>query len=125
MSMKKRKTPFGICFAELRKKRSLTIKDASKLLGISPAYISAIEYGNREIPRGFRKLLIVKFKLTLQEIDYVDRSMYATPAHAKITFEDIKKMMSNMIDSMTNDPQEREKYKNDFYRRLEELKEKK
>ena len=119
--MKQSKTPFGYYFTKLRKSRSETIEDAAQLLGISPAYISAIEYGHRDIPKDLRKKIIKKYKLKEMEIAELDRCIYATPLIAKVSIEDVKQCMFNLIDSATSDPKEREKYKKEFIDRLNQL----
>ena len=43
-------TPFGMKMRSLRQKRGLTIKDQGIFLGVSSAYISALEHGKRGRP---------------------------------------------------------------------------
>ena len=43
-------TPFGVKMRSLRRKRGLTIKEQGLFLGVSPAYISALEHGKRGRP---------------------------------------------------------------------------
>ena len=43
-------TPFGVKMRSLRQKRGLTIKDQGLFLGVSSAYISALEHGKRGRP---------------------------------------------------------------------------
>ena len=40
-------TPFGIKMRSLRAKRGLTLQDQGDVLGVSSAYISALEHGKR------------------------------------------------------------------------------
>ena len=43
-------TPFGVKMRSLRQKKGLTIKDQGLFLGVSSAYISALEHGKRGRP---------------------------------------------------------------------------
>lgn len=44
-------TPFAKKLRELRQKRGMTQKDMAKALGVSAAYLSALENGKRGVPR--------------------------------------------------------------------------
>ena len=43
-------TPFGAKLRELRKTRSLTLAEMAKAIGVSSAYLSALEHGKRGRP---------------------------------------------------------------------------
>lgn len=43
-------TPFGAKVRELRAARGVTQKEMAKALGVSPAYLSALEHGRRGMP---------------------------------------------------------------------------
>jgi transcriptional regulator with XRE-family HTH domain len=43
-------TPFGAKLRELRVKRGLTLADMAKAIGVSSAYLSALEHGKRGRP---------------------------------------------------------------------------
>ena len=43
-------TPFGRRVRELRKRRSLTLAEMAEGLGVTPAYLSALEHGKRGRP---------------------------------------------------------------------------
>ncbi len=43
-------TPFGERIRELRAKKHVTMKEMAKALGVSSAYLSALEHGNRGRP---------------------------------------------------------------------------
>ena len=43
-------TPFGLKIRELRRERNITLKKMSEDLGVSSAYFSALEHGNRGRP---------------------------------------------------------------------------
>jgi len=43
-------TPFGQRIRELRAKKQVTMKEMAKAIGVSSAYLSALEHGNRGRP---------------------------------------------------------------------------
>ena len=43
-------TPFGEVMRDLRKRKGVTQKEMAAALGVSPAYLSALEHGNRSAP---------------------------------------------------------------------------
>jgi transcriptional regulator with XRE-family HTH domain len=43
-------TPFGRRVRELRRSRGVTQRDMAAALGVSPAYLSALEHGHRGVP---------------------------------------------------------------------------
>ncbi|MEO1747743.1 MAG: helix-turn-helix transcriptional regulator, partial [Pseudomonadota bacterium] len=44
-------TPFGRRVRELRQERGITQKEMAKALGVTPAYLSALEHRKRGTPR--------------------------------------------------------------------------
>ncbi|WP_181703460.1 helix-turn-helix domain-containing protein [Chthonobacter albigriseus] len=46
-------TPFGAKVRELRTARGVTLKDMAEAIGVSPAYLSALEHGKRGRPTWF------------------------------------------------------------------------
>jgi transcriptional regulator with XRE-family HTH domain len=43
-------TPFGEALRRLRSERGVTQREMAKAIGVSPAYLSALEHGNRSEP---------------------------------------------------------------------------
>ena len=43
-------TPFGVKMRELRKKKGVNQRQMAAEIGVSPAYLSALEHGHRGIP---------------------------------------------------------------------------
>lgn len=54
-------TPFGAKIRELRAKRGITLKDMAAALGVSSAYLSALEHGKRGRPTWFLVQRIITF----------------------------------------------------------------
>ena len=53
---------------EIRLKKGLSLKDASKLLGVSSAYLSQIENGYRQLSRNMLKTFCEKYNVKPNEI---------------------------------------------------------
>ena len=54
-------TPFGAKLRQLRGERGVTLKDMAKALGVSPAYLSALEHGKRGVPTWYMVQRIIAF----------------------------------------------------------------
>ncbi len=54
-------TPFGARIRELRTRKGVTLSAMAKSLGVSPAYLSALEHGRRGKPTWFMVQRIIAF----------------------------------------------------------------
>ncbi len=54
-------TPFGKRLRELRAARGVTMKDMASAIGVSPAYLSALEHGHRGTPTWYLLQRIITF----------------------------------------------------------------
>ena len=54
-------TPFGDAVRDLRAKRGVTQKQMAEAIGVSPAYLSALEHGKRGRPTWFMVQRIIAF----------------------------------------------------------------
>ena len=119
--MKKKYTPFGIFFSNLRKERKQSITEAAKLLGVSIAYISSVEHGDREIPSDWRKKIAEIYKLNDHEITELNNSYFNTPSLKKISLTDIEWCMTNMINNIAENDKQKEDMLKELKRRLDEF----
>lgn len=60
-------TPFGEMFRILRIKHHEVLSDASKLLGVTSAYVSSVECGKRPVPEEWAEKIVVHYKLKDKE----------------------------------------------------------
>ena len=60
-------TPFGEMFRILRIKHREVLSDASKLLGVTSAYVSSVECGKRPVPVEWADKIVVHYKLKDEE----------------------------------------------------------
>ncbi len=67
-------TPFGRRLRELRRGRGKQLKDMAAALGVSPAYLSALEHGHRGRPGGgFVQQVSAYFNLAWDDVDELRR----------------------------------------------------
>ena len=79
-------TPFGEKVRELRQRKGVTQKEMAKDLGISAAYLSALEHGNRGRPgSGFIMQVCGYFDLIWDEAEELKRM--AEVSHPRITVD--------------------------------------
>ena len=65
-------TPFGIKLKDIRTKRKKSLKDLSKVLKVSTAYVSMLENGKRGKPAdGMIELICSYFNLSWEEADEI------------------------------------------------------
>lgn len=67
-------TPFGQKIRDLREERSITLKTMAHALGVSPAYLSALEHGRRGKPTWYLvQRIIVFFNVIWDEAEELER----------------------------------------------------
>ena len=79
-------TPFGDRMRKLRTERGITLKDMAEALGVSSAYLSALEHGKRGRP-GWHLIqrILAYFNIIWDEADEVVR--LARISHPRITID--------------------------------------
>jgi len=79
-------TPFGDRMRKLRAERNVTLKDMAESLGVSSAYLSALEHGKRGRP-GWHLIqrILAYFNIIWDEADEVVR--LARISHPRITID--------------------------------------
>jgi transcriptional regulator with XRE-family HTH domain len=79
-------TPFGQRLRELREARSLPLKSMAEALGVSPAYLSALEHGKRGRPTHAMVVAICAYlNIIWDEADELTR--LARISHPRITVD--------------------------------------
>jgi transcriptional regulator with XRE-family HTH domain len=79
-------TPFGEKMRRLRAERDVTLKDMAKAVGVSPAYLSALEHGKRGRP-GWHLIqrILAYFNIIWDEAEDVAR--LARVSHPRIAID--------------------------------------
>ncbi len=79
------RTPFGIALRELRDQKSLKLHDVAAAVGVSSAFISALETGRKSIPDGFVTKLRRALHLTEKEAGTLRRARDRTSTEVSVT----------------------------------------
>lgn len=79
-------TPFGQRLRELRAQKNVTQKDMAKAIGVSAAYLSALEHGKRGTPRWMLVQEIISYlNIIWDEADELQRlALHSAP---KVTID--------------------------------------
>ena len=74
-------TPFGERLRELRAERGMTQRQMAAAIGVSPAYLSALEHGKRGVPRWILvQDIIACLNIIWDEADELQRlAMHSSP----------------------------------------------
>ena len=101
-------TPFGRRLRELRRARGKRLKDMAASLGVSAAYLSALEHGHRGRPGGgFVQQVSAYFNLAWDDVDELRR--LAELSHPRIVVDtagldplatELANRLSESIDSL-------------------------
>ena len=67
-------TPFGAKVRELRRQRGASMKDMADAIGVTPAYLSALEHGHRGLPSWYLvQRIIAYFNVIWDEAEEIAR----------------------------------------------------
>ena len=79
-------TPFGARVREMRARRKINLKDMASALGVSPAYLSALEHGRRGRPNwALVQKIISYFNVIWDEAEELSR--LARLSHPRIVID--------------------------------------
>ena len=79
-------TPFGRKLRELRAERGVTLKAMAEAIGVSPAYLSALEHGRRGTPTWYLvQRIIAYFNVIWDEAEDLER--LAQDSHPRVVVD--------------------------------------
>lgn len=79
-------TPFGAKMRALRRSRGITLRDMARALGVSSAYLSALEHGRRGRPTWYLvQQIIVYFNVIWDEAEEITR--LADLSHPRVVID--------------------------------------
>ena len=104
-------TPFGARLRALREERGLQLKDMAVALGVSSAYLSALEHGRRSRPNwSFVQRVIHYFNIIWDEADELQRLAELSDPRIVINTSglspkatEMTNRLSRMIDQLSDD----------------------
>ncbi len=78
-------TPLGVKLREMRAERGVTLKEMAHAIGVSPAYLSALEHGKRGAPTWFLvQRIIVFFNIIWDDAESLCRLAQSSDPRIKI-----------------------------------------
>ena len=88
-------TPFGLRLRQLRREKNVTLQQQARFLGVSPAYISALEHGQRGKPSpAFVDQICVWLGLIWDDAEELKR--LANVSHPKPSI-DVRRQSANAV----------------------------
>lgn len=79
-------TPFGAKLRDLRRQRGMTMKQMAEAIGVTPAYLSALEHGHRGLPSWYLvQRIIAYFNIIWDEAEEIAR--LARLSHPRIVVD--------------------------------------
>ena len=78
-------TKFGIFVRKLRLDKGIRLRDMAKDLGISPAYLSAMETGHKDIPDSLADKISSVYNLSIEQIKELKHSIILSKQKICIT----------------------------------------
>lgn len=77
-------TPFGKFSRKMRIDRGELLKDMANNLGVTSAYLSAVEVGNRNVPEGWLDKISSAYRLASLEVEKLTQAYSETITQIKI-----------------------------------------
>lgn len=103
-------TQFGKMMRMIRVNRGMILKEMAEILGVSPAFLSAVETGKKNVPLKWIDSIALIFSLTEQEKQDVDKAaresittMRINSLHAGQTQRNAAVVFARNFDSMSNE----------------------
>ncbi len=79
-------TPFGEKLREIRKAKAMSLKDLAEAIGVSSAYLSALEHGQRSRPSWYLiQRIIAHFNVIWDEAENLEH--LAALSHPRVTID--------------------------------------
>ncbi len=84
-------TRFGELFRIYRIKKGETLYDASKFLGVTNSFVSAVELGKKKVPKKWLEIIVEHYNLTGDEINELEMAINESKNNIKV---DLSKSLS-------------------------------
>ncbi|MEY8378762.1 helix-turn-helix transcriptional regulator [Lachnospiraceae bacterium 56-18] len=91
-------TKFGKQLRSLRIEKDLRLKDMADELGVTVAYLSAVENGKRAVPDSWVERISKEYDLSDQEVISMQKAAYENKKDIKINLENTKECEAEEID---------------------------
>lgn len=104
-------TKFGIFIRKLRLDRGILLREMAKDLGISPAYLSGMETGHKDIPQSLADKIISVYNLSAEQSKELKTSIMLSQQKICITTgqiswkNEIASMLKEKLDTLSEEQQ--------------------
>lgn len=97
-------TPFGLKMRELRQRKGVNQKQMAKEIGVSAAYLSALERGHRGTPSWqFLQRVIGYFNIIWEEADQLQRLAEASRPRVVVDTENLSAAATSMANFLASE----------------------
>lgn len=101
-------TKFGKQLRKIRIESDQRLKDMADKLGVTVAYLSAVENGNRKVPDAWVHVIATEYQLNEQDIIELQKAAYEDKTEIRISLEDATRpdvalSFARKFKNMTND----------------------
>lgn len=90
-------TKFGKELRKIRLDRDELLKDMAQKLGVTVAYLSAVENGNRKIPESWLSILSKEYQMCDEEVEKLQRLAYAERSQISIDVENVGEKEKDLV----------------------------
>lgn len=90
-------TRFGKRLRTLRVERDQKLKDMADKLGVTVAYLSAVETGKRKVPDSWVEMLVKNYGLSDEEAGELQKLAYENKTTVKISLEDVDEAEMGLV----------------------------
>lgn len=78
------RTMIGNFLRQIRLDHQELLKDMAKKLGVSSAFLSAVENGKKKIPKGWNNKLIKAYNLSAEQVDNLEKAILESENEVRI-----------------------------------------
>ena len=89
-------TKFGELFKIYRIKNGETLYDASKFLGVTNSFVSAVELGKKKVPKKWFKIIVQHYNLTEDEADELETAIRDSKNNIKVNLSNSSSFQRNL-----------------------------
>ena len=93
---------YGKTLRKIRIDKGLTMAQMAKAIGITSAYLSTIERGNRKIPKNLTQNVIGHYKLSNEQVEELQKAELLSRDSIEIELEDMELSKKSLALSFAN-----------------------
>ena len=91
------RTSLGIFLAQIRLSNGETLREMAKKIGVSSAFLSAVENGKKKMPEAWKEKLQVLYSLTTQQIAELEQAMLESNDKIELDVSDVSKTERELV----------------------------